>query len=122
VGDAPVETCYGADAAATSSLLYLVGGLYRAVAVKWRSVATKHSLLRRTFLPGKLLELRLQLVLEVVECRGTSSYQSCQDCNTHKACGERTASILGLEIRKSVDLAVCLVNGSIECWASHELV
>jgi hypothetical protein len=87
-----------------------------------RSVATKHSLLRRAFLPGKLLELRLQLVLEVVERRRTSSYRSCQDYKTHMTCGERTASILGLEIRKPVDLAVCLVNGSIECWASHELV
>jgi len=57
-----------------------------------------------SLLPGKFLELGLDFVLEMIECRRTGA----------------TQPILWLVIRDLVDLPVYFVNGSVERWAANQ--
>ena len=74
-----------------------------------------------SLLPGKLLELGLDFVLEMIECRGTGTC-CCQPSHLLPDVYRRTTQpILWLVVRDFVDLPVCFVDGSIECWAADQL-
>jgi hypothetical protein len=80
----------------------------------------------RALLPGEFSNLVLYFVLEVVECRRTGPWKECQYTNSiekHMSGCKRTASaILLFQFGELVDLAVCFLDGSIECRRTDQLV
>jgi hypothetical protein len=74
-----------------------------------------------SLLPGKFLELGLDFVLEMIECRRTGAC-CCQPLHLLPDLYRRTTQpILWLVVRNLVDLPVYFVDGSVERWAADQL-
>ena len=74
-----------------------------------------------SLLPGKFLELGLDLVLKMIECRRTGACCCQSSYLLPDLCRRTTQPILWLVVRNFVDLPVYFVNGSVERWAADQL-
>lgn len=79
-------------------------------------------MLRGTLLPRELAELRLDLISEVVECRGPGAFDVCQRRVGLGGGWRRTSqAVLGLGVGDVVELAVDFLDAAVEGRAADEL-